>query len=78
MPDIDVKLYKDIRVNSQYVVKLTKEHIEEYLQQKNTNLPDDISVGIHHTDGSYTEIDTDNPITVSCASYEQSSTEQDL
>jgi hypothetical protein len=78
MADVDVKLYRNVSVNSQYVVQLLKEHIAEYLAAKSLSLPGDISITTRNPDGSYSEINEENPIIVSCYEYEQSATEEDL
>ena len=78
MPELNGKIYKDIRVNSQYVIQLTAEHIREYLELKNVTFPCELRVGIHDQDGIYSDLDPQNPIVVTCVNYEQSTTETDF
>ena len=45
---------------------------------KEIPIPDKIAITNRNPDGSYSEINDENPIIVSCYEYEQSSTEEDL
>ena len=72
------KIYKDIRINSQYVIQLNAEHIKEYLVLKGIELPCDVRIGINDLDGTYSDLDTNSPIIVSCANYEQSQAEENF
>ena len=78
MADIGGKIYRDIRVSSQYVIQIGPEHIQEYLNLKGIKLPCEVKVGFNDPDGTYTELDPTNPLLVTCANYEQSTTEDDL
>lgn len=78
MTDIHVKLHTDTTVNKHYTTQLTEEHIREYIDTKGLKLPDKFTVTIRNPDGSYAEINEQNPIIVSCYEYEQSTTQDDL
>lgn len=78
MADIDVKLYTNVAVNKQYVAQLTEANIRDYLTLKGLQLPEKITVTNRNPDGSYSEINEENPIIVSCYEYEQSTSEEDL